>query len=207
MPNPLNRSTKNAIRKQLIGNKQLINQTRILIDKQFRAIHSKFMTDFESHPVTRELRGGAGAPNHSNSLPQGNLFGFIGFNAGTDPISDIEVMLRRTDIMIKNRKMGQFGFVWTYIVTSPSLQDLYSATPMPWASGASWLRELEGRGIPNLGQYMHKRSSSSRSGAGVQNKNRSGGGRVRVSYIKQLLQEFEQNLNSIQASRVSRAYF
>lgn len=207
MPNQLNRSVKSAIHKQLIGNKQLLNQTRQLIEKQFKTIHTKFMADFESHPVTRELRGGPDASNHSNSLPQGNLFGFIGFNAGTDPIADIEVMLRRTDIMIKNRKMGQFGFVWTYIVTSPSLQDLYSATPMPWASGASWLRELEGRGIPNLGQYMYKRSSSSRSGAGVQNQNRSGGGRVRVSYVKQLLKEFEQNLNAIQASRVSRAYF
>ena len=207
MVSPLNRSVKTAINKQLIGNKQLINQTRLLIEKQFKAIHTKFMADFESHPVTRELRGGSGASNHTGSLPEGNLFGFIGFNVGTDPISDIENMLRRTDIMIKNRKMGSFGFVWTYIVTSPSLQDLYSATPMPWASGSSWLRELEGRGIPNLGQYMYKRSSSSRSGAGVQNQNRSGGGRVRVSYVKQLLKEFEQNLNAIQASRVSRAYF
>lgn len=207
MVSPLNRSVKTAINKQLIGNKQLINQARLLIEKQFKAIYTKFISDFESHPVTRELRGGSGASNHTGSLSEGNLFGFIGFNVGTDPISDIENMLRRTDIMIKNRKMGSFGFVWTYIVTSPSLQDLYSATPMPWASGASWLRELEGRGIPNLGQYMYKRSSSSRSGAGVQNQNRSGGGRVRVSYVKQLLKEFEENLNAIQASRISGAYF
>lgn len=202
-----NRSVKIAINKQLQNNKSLINQTRILIEKQFKTIHAKFIADFESHPVTRELRGGAGSSNFSGSLLEGNLFGFIGFTSGADPISNIENMLRKTDIIIKNRKMGASGFVWTYIVTTPSLQDLYTATPMPWASGASWLRELEGRGIPNLGQYMYKRSSSSRSGAGVQNQNRSGGGRVRVSYVKQLLKEFEQNLNAIQASRVSRAYF
>jgi hypothetical protein len=207
MANPLNRSTKLAIHRQLRNNKSLINETRILIEKQFKTIHAKFMADFESHPVTRELKGGAGSSNHSNSLPQGNLFGFIGFQAGADPVFTIENMLRRADIMIKNRKMGSFGFVWTYIVTTPSLEELYSATPMPWATGSSWLRELEGRGIPNLGQYMYKRSTSSRSGAGVQNENRRGGGRVRVSYVKQLLKEFEQNLNSIQASRVSKVYF
>jgi hypothetical protein len=207
MANPLNRSVKLAIHKQLRQNKTLINETRFLIEKQFKAIHAKLMADFESHPVTRELRSGAGSSNPSNTLPEGNLFGFIGFNSGTDPISDIEKMLRRTDIIIKNRKMGQFGFIWTYLVTSPSMQELYSVTPMPWAKGSSWLRELEGRGIPNLGQYMYKQVSSSRSGAGVQNDRRSGGGRVRVPYIKQLLEQFEQNLNAIQASRVSKKYF
>lgn len=207
MGKPLNKSIKASINKQLTNNKQLINGTRLLIEKQFKTIHAKFMADFESHPVTRELRGGAGSSNISNSLPQGNLFGFIGFSAGTDPVEDIQKMLQKTDIVLKNRRMGTSGFVWTYIVTSPSLKDLYAVSPMPWASGSSWLRELEGRGIPNLGQYMYKRSSSSRSGAGVQNQNRSGGGRVRVSYVKQLLQEFEQNLNAIQASRVAKSYF
>ena len=165
MANPLNRSVKLAIHKQLRQNKTLINETRFLIEKQFKAIHAKLMADFESHPVTRELRGGPGSSNPSNTLPEGNLFGFIGFNSGTDPVSDIEKMLRRTDIIIKNRKMGKFGFIWTYLVTSPSMQELYSVTPMPWAKGSSWLRELEGRGIPNLGQYMYKQVSSSRSGA------------------------------------------
>ena len=165
------------------------------------------MSEFLSHPVTRELRGGAGASNYSNSLPEGNLFGFIGFTENSEPVDVIEKMLQKTNILIKNRKIGINGFIWTYIVTSPSLQDLYSATPMPWANGASWLRELEGRGIPNLGQYMYKRSSSSRSGAGVQNQNRSGGGRVRIPYIKELLKNFEKKLNSIQASRVSKIYF
>ena len=207
MASRLDRSVKTAIHKQLRHNKQVINETRLIIEKQFRAVHNKLMLEFESHPVTRELRSGPSSSNISNSLPEGNLFGFIGFTSGTDPVAAIEKMLQSTDIIIKNRKFGQFGFVWTYMVTSPSLQDLYSVTPMPWADGSSWLRELEGRGIPNLGQYMYKRSSSSRSGAGVQNENRSGGGRVKVPYIKQLLKQFEQNLNSIQASRVAKSYF
>ena len=93
------------------------------------------------------------------------------------------------------------------MVTSPSMRDLYKITPMPWATGASWLKEIEGRGIPNLGQYMYKTLKSSRSQAGFQNANLPAGGRVRVPYIKELLQDFENNLNSIQASRVSRGLF
>lgn len=207
MSNKLNISVKNAIKKQLQQNKTFTNKARLIIEKQFRTVHAKFLSDFESHPVTRELKAGAGSSNLSNSLPQGNLFGFIGFSAGSDPISHIEKMFQKADIILKIRKMGTNGFVWTYIVTTPSLQELYALTPMPWASGASWLRELEGRGIPNLGQYMYKRSSSSRSGAGVQDKNRGEGSRVRIPYIKELLKQFEKNLNSIQASRVSKSYF
>jgi len=140
-------------------------------------------------------------------LTEGNLFGFIGFERGFDPISSLEKLIAKTDIIIKRRRMGTFGFIWTYLVTSPSLQEMYSATPLPWANGSSWLRELEGRGIPNLGQYMHKRITSSRSGAGFQNTNRSNGGRLKIGYIKELLLEFEKNLNAIEASRVSRANF
>ena len=47
------------------------------------------------------------------------------------------------------------GFLWAYAVKIPSINNLYKITPMPWATGSSWLRELEGRGIPNLGRYMY----------------------------------------------------
>jgi hypothetical protein len=207
MANRLNRSVKVAIAKQLSNDKELQLKTRQIIEKQFRTAHQKLMNDFESHAVTRELRAGSGGSNVSGTLPEGNLFGFIGFTSGTDPVDAIEKLLSKTDIIIRRRKMGSFGFVWTYLVTSPSMQDLYGITPLPWANGSSWLRELEGRGIPNLGQYMHKRINSSRSGAGFQNRNRPEGGRVRIPYIKQLLQQFELNLNTIQASRVSKKYF
>ena len=206
MANPLNRSIKTTIARQLSKDKELQLKVRQLIEKQFSVAKQKLMSDFESHAVTRELRAGPGSSNVSGSLTEGNLFGFIGFDGGADPVSAIEKMLAKTDIIIRRRKMGTFGFVWTYLVTSPSMQDLYAATPLPWATGSSWLRELEGRGIPNLGQYMHKRINSSRSGAGFQNRNRPEGGRVQIPYIKQLLQQFETNLNSIQASRVSSKY-
>lgn len=182
-------------------------QTRAIIRGQFEVLHKKMMQDFESHPVTRELKSGPGSSNISGSLPRGNLFGFIGFESGDDPTSQIEQLLSRTEIVLKRRAMGSNGFIWTYLVTAPSLSQLYKATPMPWANGLSWLQEMEGKGIPNLGQYMYKRSSVGRSGAGIQNTKLSGGGRVKIDYVKSLLNKFESDLNSINAARVSKKYF
>jgi hypothetical protein len=204
----LNRGVKVDLIRQLKNNKSLNQQVRIAIEGQFKQKKDKLMDEFQKHPVTRELKAGSQSSNITNSLSGGNLFGFIGFEEGGDPVSAIELALNKTAILIKQRKFGSFGLVWTYLVTSPSMKDLYSATPLPWARGSSWLRELEGRGIPNLGQYMFKRSSSSsRSGAGIQNTKKSRGGRLKIPYVKELLMKFENDLNSIDASRVSRSNF
>lgn len=207
MASQLNRSLNQTIKRQLSRDRDLIVQTKKIIEKSFINMRRKMLINFERHPVTKELSGGAGGSNATNTLPEGNLFGFIGFESGKNPIKDIETLLQKTDIIIKRRQMGNKGFIWTYLVTSPSLKDLYTVTPMPWASGSSWLRELEGRGIPNIGQYMHKKIKTSRSGVGYQNKNKSQGGRLKIPYVKQILIDFENELNSIEASRVSRANF
>jgi hypothetical protein len=203
----LDRSIKLAINKQIKNDRDLNSQARLIIEKQFRVIKQKMLSEFESHPVTRELKAGSASSNITNSLDEGNLYGFIGFEAGSDPTEDIFFLLQKTNIFIKKRMMGRMGFIWTYMITSPSLRDLYKVTPMPWAKGYSWLQELEGRGIPNIGQYMYKQINSSRSQAGFQSKNRSSGGSLKIPYVKKMLLDFENKLNAIEASRVSAKNF
>jgi hypothetical protein len=201
------RSVKNSIQRQLRSDKDLNLQIRVLIEKQFKTAHKKLLNDFSEHSITRELKVGAGAPNYSGGLAEGNLFGFIGFEVGYDPIKPIERLLIKANILIKQRKVMRSGFTWAYAVNMPSIEDLYKITPMPWASGSSWLRELEGRGIPNLGQYMYVDAKSSRSTEGIQGGSRPGG-RLRMDYIKPLLEEFENNLNNISgAQRISARNF
>lgn len=207
MPAPISRNLKIALKKELQKNNSINSEVRMMLEKQFRDLHRKFMNDFLNHPVTRELKGGPSASNVSNSVPRGNLFGFIGFDSGADPISDIERSLEKINIFLKYRKFSNMGFTWSYTVSAPSARDLYKMTPMPWAKGSSWLRELEGAGIPNLGQYMHKKSSVSRSEVGIQNTKLSAGGRVKIPYVISLLNSFEHDLISIDASRVSKKYF
>lgn len=201
------RSVKSSIQKQLRSDKDLNLQIRVLIEKQFKVAHQKLLNDFNSHAITRELRVGEGSPNYSGGLREGNLFGFIGFESGFDPISPIERLLVKANILIKQRKVMRSGLTWAYAVNIASINDLYKITPMPWATGSSWLRELEGRGIPNLGQYMYVDAKSSRSTEGIQGGNRSGG-RLRMEYMKPLLEEFQNNLNNISsAQRISARNF
>tara|TARA_R110001592_G_scaffold199554_4_gene448081 strand:- start:2448 stop:3071 length:624 start_codon:yes stop_codon:yes gene_type:complete len=203
----VDRGLKAAISSQLRGNKSLTNQGRVIIEKQFKIVHKKLMSDFESHPVTRELKGGAGSSNISGTLTKGNLFGFIGFESSDDPVSDIRTLLSKANILIKQRRFGKFGFIWTYAVNIASKSDLYKATPLPWAQGASWLQQLEGRGIANLGQYMFKKTSSSRSGAGIQSGTREGG-RLKINYMGALIDKFEQDLNDMSGgTKISKSYF
>lgn len=201
------RSVRDSVQKQLRSDKDLNLQVRVLIDKQFKTAHQKLLSDFRAHPITRELKVAEGASNYSGGLPEGNLFGFIGFESGYDPIGPIEQLLVKANILIKQRRVMRSGFTWAYAVNMPSINDLYKVTPMPWAQGSSWLRELEGRGIPNLGQYMYVDAKTSRSSEGIQGGKRSGG-RLRMAYIKPMLEEFEKNLNNISgAQRISARNF
>lgn len=204
----INRALKATIANQLRSSKQLINEGRIIIENQFKIAHDKLMKDFSSHPVTRELKSGPNSKNISGTLPEGNLFGFIGFEAGDDPLNEVEILLSRANILIKNRKFGTSGFIWTYAINMPSLSDLYKVTPSPWAKGASWLQQLEGRGMSNLGQYMYTQSPpAGRSGAGIQS-GRKPGGRLRIKYIRPLLDDFEENINNMSgATRISKSNF
>jgi hypothetical protein len=204
----IDRKLKASIANQLRRNKELINEGRIIIEKQFKIAHNKLIKDFLSHPITRELKAGSGSKNISGTLTEGNLFGFIGFYAGDDPIKEMELLLMKADILIKNRKFAQSGFIWTYAINMPSLSDLYKVTPLPWAKGASWLQQLEGSGIANLGQYMFTKAPvAGRSEAGIQS-GRKSGGTLKIKYIKPLLEDFKKNINNISgATRISKSYF
>ena len=85
MATRLSRSLKASLTKQLQRDSQVMAQTRSIIRGQFEILHKQMMQDFETHPVTRELKSGPGSSNISGSLPRGNLFGFIGFESGDDP--------------------------------------------------------------------------------------------------------------------------
>ena len=201
------RAVRDSVKRQLRSDRDLNLQVRVIIDKQFKTAHQKLLNEFREHPITRELKVGVGAPNYSGGLVEGNLFGFIGFDSGYDPITPIERLLVKADILIKQRMSRRSSLNWSYAVNMPSINDLYKVTPMPWAQGSSWLRELEGRGIPNLGQYMYVDARTSRSSEGIQGGSRSGG-RLKMSYLKPMLKEFEINLNNISAAqRVSLRNF
>ena len=195
----LNKSTIDSVRKHAFADKKVKNDFRILMEKQFRTAHRKLMESFEKHAVTRELKGGPGAENITGGLKDGNLFGFIGFDADQDPISPLQKALERANILI--HKSNSRTFTHTFRVSIPTKEELYQITPLPWKSGASWLHALEERGLSNLGQYAFSESSNSRSGAGIQT-NTLKGGALRISYLNPMLEEFERGVSNIAGFKI-----
>ena len=64
------------------------------ITKKFKDLKNEMIKEFLTDPVTIELLEGAAASNISGTLGGiSNLFAFIGFNSGEQPISPILNML------------------------------------------------------------------------------------------------------------------
>ena len=123
-----------------------------------------FISEFESHPVTLELQGGETASNSSGTLGgYGNLFSFIGFNKGSNPVQPVVSLINKiTASSIKyTRKMFDVQ------IQIPSKSDFIAVSKMPWEGGRSWLFDME-KGISGLGAYLYRQYAKSRSGYGLQ---------------------------------------
>jgi hypothetical protein len=134
----------------------------------------KTLKEFNTHPVTEEIEEGETADNISGTLDgYGNLFSFIGFHAGDDPIERVRDILTthirffRTPINIRNYENGKVNF--SFRIRYPELRDFDEDTKYPdgWRDG-SWLKGIE-QGIyglqsylydPDFGKYVQSRSTA-----------------------------------------------
>lgn len=159
------------IKMDLAGKATAANQAKVrkIIRREFEKRKTKMIAEFLSHPVTMEINGGIDSSNISGTLDGvTNLYSFIGFPAGTDPIDPILDVIRK-DTQIKYIKIRKN--TTSFSINIPDPQDVFEVTPMPWALGRSWAKGIES-GISGLGWYLGKESKSSRSGYGLQSKKR-----------------------------------
>lgn len=189
----LTRSTTQSLKNQLP--KLVQSQARNIVRRAFEKIKTKMIAEFLAHPVTREIEGGINASNVSGTLGGiTNLYSFIGFNAGSNPIDPIEDLLLRTDIRFVKINKQTIEFE----VTLPESQEIFKATPLPWAPGRSWAKGIES-GLSGLGYYLKKSSSGSRSGLGVQTsqKVRKGVKFNNTKYISSFLKKYQKEFENI----------
>jgi len=163
--------------------------------RNFKRIKAEMIKEFLSHPVTQEIMEGPSAPNISGTLGGvSNLFAFIGFDAGNQPVAPILERLEAVDI-IYNKEYKEKGIGVSFNVFLPTAEDIFAITPLPWATGRSWAEGIE-RGISGLGYLLRK--SGGRSGAAVQSRvNKVRGGRFQntpyiSSFIKRYKKRFEE---------------
>ena len=172
------------------------NQVQKLFRAAFQKKKNRMISEFLNDPVTKEIDMGINAKNISGTLGggSGNLFSFIGFDAGYDPIEPIEEVLLRADFKLVKvtRRTIEFS------IFIPEPRDIFAVTPMPWASGRSWAKGIE-TGISGLGYYLLKSTDASRSGLGVQSprKIRKKSRFKNTQYITAFIKKYEKEFSNL----------
>jgi hypothetical protein len=160
----------------------------------FEKMKKEMLEEFLAHPVSVEILGGPNAENTSETLGgYGNLFSFIGFDEGDSPLQTIIDLIESSKI--EDGRDTESGFLMKIFV--PSKEDIFSATPMPWASGRSWAEGIE-RGISGFGYYLNTDSNSSRSSAGIQAQSVIRRGKFKnTPYISALINKYTKKFQQI----------
>ena len=153
------------------------------------------IAEFLGHPVTQEIKSGPSGTNISGTLNGvTNLFAFIGFDSGDEPIMPILSLLEATEIRYI-APITQGGIGNNFQVSIPTAEDIFAITPLPWAFGRSWAQGIE-RGISGLGYLLRK--NKGRSGAAIQSRVKVRGGRFsNTPYISALIKKYTQRFEEL----------
>ena len=165
------------------------------VKKEFKRIKAEMIKEFLQLPVTQEILQGPYGSNISGTLSGAtNLFAFIGFDRGTDPMAPILSMLENITLQFnKEIKTTKLGI--NFQVNLPTAQDIFAITPLPWAVGRSWAEGIE-RGLSGLGYLLRK--NKGRSGAAIQ-----GGVKVRSGkfhnqpYISSFINKYKKRFEDL----------
>jgi len=185
-----------SIKKQI--HTKIVKKEVVDISKKAYQLKEMMIDEFNSHPVTIEIKAGPYAGNYSDTLvgvSQGNLFSFIGFQEGYDPIAPILQMLNN----IKITSNTEYGNSFLNI-SMPKIEEIWEITPMPWQEGRSWAKGIES-GISGLNYYLFstkKTFENSRSGPAVQAlKIKSGARYLPTQYLSTLLKKYRTKFSSL----------
>lgn len=186
------------------SNKQYQQEVTALVEEVFEQKKQEMMQEFSSHPVTIELSD-ENSSNISSTLGgYGNLFGFIGFSKGSDPIGPVEDRLREL-VSLLDVSFDKATSKVKIKYNAPELDDFGDVAQYDgWREGGNWLKGIE-RGIAGL-QYFRTtigEQERGRSGLGIQMKgNVKGfsGGRNRFGnkkYMTAIINNFKSSLAKI----------
>lgn len=180
-----------------ILNKELLNATKKSLEKQafnyaseiLKERKEEYLNSIADHPVSQEISAGPDGPNITNTLNgEGNLYSFIGFNNSEKPIEDLLYLIESNT---KIKQIDNRGEEFKFQVYTPTLDEIKLKTPMPFENGSSWVRGIE-KGISGFSYYIYGLLfQRSRSGTGLQAKNKIRRGNYKpVKYFTILYEKF-----------------
>jgi hypothetical protein len=181
------------------GQKVVIANIAPIVERRIRQEQDKMVEEFEDHPVSQEIWAGETASNTSGLLGgYGNLFSFIGFDEGSDPISPISFILREK-IPFKIKRANDYGR-YNVTIDAPSKARIYDVAKVDWMGGRSWADGIE-NGIAGLSRYLYDEDygfQNSLSGTGIQARNAIRGvSQGRTKYLSLILSNFKKRLSKL----------
>lgn len=167
-----------------------------------RAAQNEMVEEFEGHKVTQELEGGAtysgpSIVSYHADEKNANLFSFIGFPSGSNPVEILRELLK---FPIDVRTSTRSGNTYYFKVLVPTVEDIEKATPMPseYTAGTfSWARGVEDGDLIGAQNFLSIETSASRSGGGIQVKFKLDNSIEKTPYITDILEAFRKRLEQI----------
>jgi len=126
-----------SVREKIKNLKKLENLVDKKVQNGVEEAKNNFIEQFEEHPVTKEIQNGPEASNESGTLNgQGNLFSFIGFERGSNPIAPVASFLKNA-FQIKKLKteIGKSKIIINYKVSCPTQKNISLCRK----SSSSWI--------------------------------------------------------------------
>ena len=174
---------------------------RRLVEEKLEINKQNLLDEFLAHPISQEIDDGPQA--NGNILPvEGNLFSFIGFEEGSEPIKDLYQFLEDSIYLGSGIQYDRENFRYTFTIHLPSKEDIKDVTPMPFGTSRSWAFSIES-GISGLNKYLSsqlaskrgKRRDLGRSTGGIQLKGVITQGQFRPQkYLSDMLNSFKRSL-------------
>jgi hypothetical protein len=189
--------------RQVFNTRQFAGLAKGIAQRRANIAQGQMENVFEEHGVTQELEAGNTGksayityfkPDRGNA----NLFSFIGFPEGTNPVAVLrELLAEPIEVKLQTRARNAYYFRIMY----PTADDIERATPMPseyFSGNFSWARGLEDGDLPGIGQFLAIRAEASRSGGGIQVEIKDTGSSIaRVPYITEILEAFRKKIQAL----------
>ena len=169
--------------------------TRFVFAKQ------ALLSDFDEHPVTKEMEAGPYATEKADGLlPYGNLPAFLGNTDSQKDVENLRGTLEKIEPSLTKPQVSQTDkqITYSFKVKVPEVEEIYRDNPSEWSS-MSWIKLVED-GLNNFGAFIFSLMGypSSFSGTGLQrgDKGRSTVKRSpKIPYITEILRKFRDRFN------------
>jgi hypothetical protein len=199
---------------EMLSNGEIQDEIEKAVKKQFNEEKQNTLLEFDSHDVTQELAEPEKG-NISNTLGgYGDLFGFIGFEAGSDPVLPVKLALEskikfkstNLSIIYPRNARGQFATGKRtknikIIFQVPDLNDFDKAAKFEgWNGGRNWVKGIE-RGISGVSYYADYPRGRSERGLQLRGQiknsasDRPSGFKTRP-YITEIIENFKKNFKN-----------